>query len=206
LADAVRPSNVTLLASSGAHRIDQEPATMAGRDFGDPLDRVEDARGGLALHRRDVADRPLLGEHAIERAGVVRLVLRRFQHRHLAAMIARHPDHALAVGAVDQDQELAVPRHERAEHRLDHEGAAALEWYGDVAAGSARQLDETCAHPRVERDEGAVARAPVAQHRALDGRRRGQRAGGQEIRLARSIGHGGRPQGRSVEDLRRPRA
>ena len=157
--------------AEGAHGIDQQPPAMARGDLGDPLDRVQDARGGLALDGGDVADRGVGRERPIERRRIVRPVLRGRQRHHRPAVVARHPDHALAIGAVDQHQKLAVAGHEGPEHRLDHEGAAALERHGDVTAFGAGELDQARPHSGVELDEVAIARAPVAQHRLLDGQR-----------------------------------
>lgn len=181
-----------------AHRVDQEPPAGRGGDCGDAFDRVEDAGGGLAVHRRDVRDRPVCGQRPCQRGDIVGPVLRRLERHHLAAVIARHLDHALAVGAVDQDQQPAVPRHERAEHGLDHERAAALERYADVSPRTAGEAHQAIPDARVERHEVPIARAPVAQHRPFHRARGGERTRGQEVRLARRVRHDGGPEvGRS---------
>ena len=105
------------------------------------------------MHRGDVADRRIGGERPIERLRIVRLVLRALEGRHAAAVAAGDLDHAPAIGAVDQHQQLAGLGHERRQHRLDHEGAAALERHRDMAAGAAGELDQTGADAGVQRDE-----------------------------------------------------
>src|SRR5688572_3870796 len=99
--------------------------------------------------------------------------------------------HALAIGTVDEDEQLAVGRQEGADHCLDGEGAAALQWNADMAALATRQLDEPFAYPPVDADEVRIARAPVMQHRLLYRRRRGERAGGQKPRIASRGRHNG---------------
>ena len=47
-------------------------------------------------------------------------------------IISRELRHALAVGAVDQHQHVAVARHQRVDRRLDRERAAALQRHADV--------------------------------------------------------------------------
>ena len=191
LADAARPSKGTARASSGI----APKALIASISSRRRWRAVTSASAAIGLRMPEVVSQCtaatwlIAGSAASARSSglrVVRLVLGRLEHRHLAAVIARHLDHALAIGAVDQDQQLAVPRHQRAEHGLDHEGAAALERDGDVAAGAAGQLDQARAHPRIERDELAIARAPVAQHRLLDRGRRGQAGRGSADRARRA--------------------
>jgi hypothetical protein len=174
-----------------AHGVDQQPPACGGGDLGDPFDRVQDARGGLAVDRRDMRDRAVLGQRARQGGGIVRLVLRGRQRDHGTAVAARHPDHAQAIGAVHQDQQAAVRGHQGAEHRLDHEGAAALERYADVRVLGCGDAHETLPDARIQRHEAAVPRPPVAQHGLLYGERGGERARGQQIGLGLDVRHGG---------------
>jgi hypothetical protein len=175
--------------AEGAHGIDQQRPAVAAADRGDRLDRVQDARGGLAMHGRDMADRRVGSQRLIERRRVVRPVLGRLQSDNRAAVAVGDPGHAPAIGAVDQDEQLAAPGHERGQHRFDYEGAAALKRHRDVAALGAGELDQPRPDPRVQRDEVAVTRAPVPQHGLLHGQGRGQWTGREQIGLVRRAGH-----------------
>ena len=97
---------------------------------------------------------------------------------------------AKPVGAVDQHEALAVARHEARQHGLDRECPGALHRHGDEVGLAVDDLRQAFEHRLVDRDEGRVARAPVADHDLLDGLRGGQRAGRQQQRIA-GFGLGG---------------
>ena len=121
------------------------------------------------------------GDFGAARRHVVALV----DERVGAAEVVERLRDALAVGAVGEHQRLAVAGDERGEHRFDHEGAAALHRDAvEFAAVIAGHLDEASPHLGGHRAEIAVPGPPVAQHRLLDGARGGQRAGGEQERLA----------------------
>jgi hypothetical protein len=175
-----------------AHRVDQEPPTPPRGHRRDLLDRIQHARRGLAVHHHHVGHHGIAGEGRVERGRIGRLVLGCLQRLAGAPVVLAHADHAPAVGAVDEHQELARGGHQGADHRLDDERPAALEGHAHVAAVARDQLEQAPAHPRVHGDELPVARAPVAQHRFLGRAGRGQRPRGQQKRLAVRPVHGAR--------------
>jgi len=59
----------------------------------------------------------------------------------------------MPVGAVHQQQNLACARHEAREHRLDGEGAAALQRDAYVGLPSADDIQQHFAHAPVDGDE-----------------------------------------------------
>jgi hypothetical protein len=91
-----------------------------------------------------------------------------------ARQIAADLRHALAVSAVDQEQQLAARRNESGEHRLDHEGPASLQRHRDVRLLAIDQRDQPLAHAPINLYEMAIARAVIVQHRLLDRRRGGK--------------------------------
>ncbi len=156
---------------------------MARNDLRNGLERIQYPRGGFAVHDRDVSNVGIGIERGVERGGVDRHVFRGFMHDVIATVVIANPGDALAVGAVDQDQQLAVGGHEVADHRLDDEGAAALQRYADVRPAAVDDLDQALEDARVELDESRVARTVIVQHRLLYAERRGQRSGGQQVRV-----------------------
>ena len=119
-------ARIDLERAEGAHGIDQQAAAVARDDLRHLGDGIEDARRGLAVDGEDVADRLVVAEHPVEPRQVGRRVLRRFERCRGAAGDLGDLERALAVGAVDQHQQLAALRHEARDHRLDGEGAGAL--------------------------------------------------------------------------------
>src|SRR5262245_9333589 len=166
-----------------AHRVQQEPAAKPDGDRRDLLDRVEDPRGRLAVDDGDVGDGRIVHERPLDRGRVHGFVLGRLDHRVRAVQVLADSHHALAVGAVDQDQELAPGRHQRADHRFDDEGSNSLQRNAHVSALPAGQFDQSLAHARGDLDELRVSRAPVVQHGFLDGTRGGERARGEQVRI-----------------------
>jgi hypothetical protein len=170
--------------AEGAHGVDQEGAAVACRDAGELRDGIEDARGGLAEDRRHVGDAGVAGERLVQGLGVVGHVLRGLLHLDLAAHDPADLHHARAIGAVHQDQHLAVLGHEAAEHGLDHEGAAALERDADMTALAMDDVHQILADAPVDGDEMAVARAVVVQRRLLHLEGGGQRPRRQQPGIA----------------------
>ena len=83
----------------------------------------------------DVRDRGVLRQRAVDVVGRRRHVVGGLEGR---AAPAQHPGQscqALAVGAVDQHQHVAVARHQRVDGGLDRERAAALQRHADVRVG-----------------------------------------------------------------------
>ena len=119
--------------AEGAHGIDEQAPARAGDDGGDLGDGVQHAGGGLAMDDGDMGDGGIAGQRLLHRRGIHRPVLRPFEHGMSAAVIVADPRDALAIGAVDQDQQLARGRHEAADHGLDREGPAALHGHADMA-------------------------------------------------------------------------
>ena len=148
--------------------VSQWTAAVPGDDLGHLGDGIEDTGGCLAMNGEDVADRLVVAEHAVEPRQVGRRVLRGFERCRGAAGNLGNPERALAVGAVDQHQELAGLGHERGDHRLDGKGARALHRHRDVRALPARQLDDLVEHHAVDAQELGIARAPVVDHGLLD--------------------------------------
>jgi hypothetical protein len=184
-----------------AHRIDDQVPSHPCHDVRDLLQRIEDAGRRLAVDEAHVRDRRVLREEPLH-------VLRRRQHivgdlerGRLASHHGRQLRHPLAVGAVDQHQDVAVTRHERIEGSLDRERAAALHWDADVRVRTVDHGEQLCAHAGSDGIELRVPRAPVAQHRGLRGERRRERAGCEEDGIAVLEAHGGYLNG-SVSDLR----
>ena len=163
----------------GAHRVEQQPPATGGDDLGDLADRVQDPGGGLAVHHGHVSDGGISRQRGVHRGRRGRHVLRRLERGVGAPHHLADPRHAGAVGPVDEDQHLARARHEGAERRLHHEGAAALERHRDEVA-AARDLHQPPPHPGRHGDERAVARAPVVEHGPLGAVRGGEGARSQE--------------------------
>ncbi len=112
--------------AESAHGVDQEMAAMPGGDLGDRLDRIEDAGRRLAVDDRDMADRRIVGETAVERGRIDRLILGPVDRGDGAADHGRDRPHARPVGAVDKLEEFSVARNERPDRGFDGEGAGPL--------------------------------------------------------------------------------
>ena len=151
-----------------AHRVEEQPARVLHADPGDRLHGIHDSGSGLAVDHRDVGDFRIAGKGAVERPRIDWRVLRRLQQREAASRHLADLRHALPVGSVGEDEHLAVPGHEGAEHRFDHEGAAALQRNAHVGALPARDRDQPLAHLAVDVDEVTVARPVVMPRRLLD--------------------------------------
>ena len=116
----------------------------------------------------DVGGVRIVGEGTVEGARIDGRVLRRLQQREAPSRDLADFRHALPVGPIGEDEHLAVPGHEGTEHRLDHEGAAALQRNAHVGALPARDRDQPLAHLSVDVDEAAITRPVVVPRRLLD--------------------------------------
>ena len=81
------------------------------------------------------------GERGLERLKIDGRIFRRLEDGGIPLIILADPGNPLAIGAVDENQHLAVRRHEVAHHRLDHEGAAALERHADKTVAAVHDLE-----------------------------------------------------------------
>ena len=91
---------------------------------------VEHSGGRLAMYRCHVSDGLVCRQLTVQLNGVVRNVSRGAEDRMLDAGALQHRNHALAVGAVGQHQDLAARRYRCGKHSLDAEGTAALQRNG----------------------------------------------------------------------------
>ena len=108
-------------------------AAVPGHDLGDGGDRIEDAAGRLTMDDEDVADAGIVRERAIQGGEVGWGILGRLVHQAGPAGDVHDAPGALAIGAVDEQQELAIARHEAGQHGLDREGSGALHRHGHEA-------------------------------------------------------------------------
>ena len=131
-------SNGVVAASIGdraerAHGVDDEAACRAvattSAISGSGLRMPVDVSQWISA---DVRDRRIGVEHARDVGGGGRHVVRGLERRQLAAHHFGELRQALAVGAVDQHQHVAVARHQRVDRSLDRERAAALQRNADV--------------------------------------------------------------------------
>ena len=157
---------------------------MAGHDLGHLLERIEDAGAGLAVHERDVGDRRIRLERALDVGGGHLGVLRVVDRRQLAAEHAADARDALAVGAVLRHEHVSTARYQGTDRCLDREGAAALERDALVRTGGGHDLQQAFADARGDAVEIDVPGAPVVQHR-LPGSERGREGPrGEQIRFS----------------------
>ncbi len=111
----------------------------------DVRQRVENAGAGFAVDQRDVSDRRVGVQQAVDVGGGSGFVFSGFEGAEVAAEHFADLRQALAVGAVDQHQYLAVARHEGANGRFDGKGAAALQGHAVVAVGGVQDRQQLCA-------------------------------------------------------------
>jgi len=108
------------------------------------------------MHHCDVGDGIVAGEASVDDLRVDALILTPLDGFHGPAHHAGHLDHAGAVGAVDEHEQLAVAGNECPYHRLDSEGARALERDADVRLFSTDKRHESGAHVVVHGNERLV--------------------------------------------------
>ena len=199
-------------ASSGsapecAHCVDDQRPAVVRAYLRHLLDRIEHAGGGLAVNRRNMGDPAIGTERPLQPVRRDRLHLGPMQGGDAASDHAGDRRHAASVGAVDQHQELARRRQQRADRRLDRERSAALQRNADMRPIPTGQSCQTPAQPPGHLDELGIAGSPVPQHRRLDGRRGGERAGRQQDRIGRCTGIGHLlPPGHRLAPPTRPRS
>lgn len=109
---------------------------MLRDDVGDFRQWVEDPGAGFAVNQRDVGDVGIGAQQAVDVGGGGRLVFGGFKSAETAAEHFADFRQAFAVGAVDQHQDFAVARHQRADRCFDRERAAALQGHAVVAVAA----------------------------------------------------------------------
>ncbi len=92
-----------------------------------------------------------------------------------------HGRDAPAIGAVDQHQQLPVPRHQRADCRLHHERPATLDGDGEMRARHPGQRGKAGAYLFGQGDKYRIARAPVPVQRGAGASGRGKRPRRQQL-------------------------
>src|SRR5207248_1788793 len=168
-----RGSCVDLERTEGAHRVDDQAPPMAGDDLGNLLERVQDPGAGLAVHQRHVRDRGIRAQRALDAGGGDLRVLSVIDGRELAAEHAAYSGDALTISPVLRHQNVSGARHQRADGRLDREGAAALHRNALVRPAAVNDLEQTLADPPGDAVEVDIPGSPVAQH-ALPRAQRGR--------------------------------
>ena len=167
----------------------EQLATRRASGVGDFFNRVKDAGTGLAMDGQNMGDGRIIGQRLGHFRAARRQVVALVDQGMSAAQIAHRLRRAQSVCPVRQDQHLAIPGNEGAQHRLDTVATGAL--HGHTIIGLRPRPDQPQkARPHLAR-HGAkilVPASPVAQHRLFDLERRGQRSGGQQIRLAQFRG------------------
>jgi hypothetical protein len=93
-----------------AHAVQQEAPVVICSESSHLVDRVQDAAGRLAMHHEDVGDGGVRLEHRADGLEIGRRVLRRLVHDDGAASDLEKLPGALAIGAIDQQQDLAGRR------------------------------------------------------------------------------------------------
>ncbi len=184
--------------AEGAHGVDDERLAELLGHLADGLDRIEHAAGGLAVDDHDVRDGRIGRQGGPHVGGRRRLRLRILERRQGDRLHGGHLGDPLAVGPVDQHQQLALRGRDGSHHRFQPERSAALHEHGLVALllGEAGHGQQRLPHAGHDRAELAVPRAHVAEHGLLDrlaggqwtGREQQQVAGGKR---ASGIGHDG---------------
>ena len=178
-----------------AHGIDQQLAAPGIDGFRNLGDRIEDAGTGLAMDGENMGDGRIGIEGCPHLVATRRQVVPLVDQRVGAAEILHGLRGAQTIGAVGENQHLAVLRHEGAEHRLNAEGTGALDRHAVIfALAVADQRQQAAAQIGGHRPEIAIPGPPVAQHRLLDGVGCGQRSRRQQIGLT---------QGRRIETFYR---
>ena len=196
-----QPREIDGNAAEGAHGVHVQAAPGFAHGRGEIGERVEDAGRGLAMDQRDIGDIGLGREPPGKRRRPLgRLGLAGFQHAVGAARAAADLRHPPAVGAVDENQQPAVARDQRAELGFHREGAAALHRHAGEGLAGVGEREQAPAHARGELDERGIARAPVAVHGRTGLGPGGERAGGKQD------GFGARCRLRRQRAAARPRA
>ena len=169
-------------APEAAHGINDVAFAMAGHHCAQGFDGVEDACGGFAMHHGHVGNGRIGGEKIVQRIDRGHFVLRALQHIVADAMNAGHLCHPFAVGAIHQQEQMAVLGQGARDDGLDAKGARTLHDDAFVAIGLAHiaKGQQVAAHGADEVYELEIARAEVAEHGLFNGERCGERAGGEE--------------------------
>ena len=104
------------------------------------------------------------GQQAVDVGGGGRLVFGSFEGAVGTTQHFAYLRQALAIGAIDQHQDLAITRHQGADGRFHGEGAAALQGDAVVAGAAVDDGQQLLADTGSQLVEVAVPGAPVHQH------------------------------------------
>ncbi len=144
---------------------------------------------GFAMDQRDMTDRRIGEQPLFDLGRIARLVLGGFQGAESSAEHRADGRQALAIGAIDQYQNLAVAGHQRADGRLHGKGPAALQGHAMMALGAVDDGQQALADAGGESVETLVPRAPVQQQRLAGAGRGGERTGGEQDGSGGTHGH-----------------
>ena len=86
------------------------------------------------MNQSDMRDRRIACEHPFDILRRRADIVGRFEYRELAPHHLGELGHALAIGAVDQHEHMAVARNQRVDGRFDSKGAAALQRHANMSA------------------------------------------------------------------------
>ena len=112
--------------AEAAHGVDEQGATGVSHHFTDLADRVQDTRCGLAMNGCDMCDRGVVSDSLPNGERINRLGGRQLPDVRIDAEDVCHLAHARTVRSVVDYQKSARLRHERADHRFNRVGSAAL--------------------------------------------------------------------------------
>ena len=112
--------------AEGAHGVDDQAFAVLRDDLGDFGQRIENAGAGFAVDQRHVRNVSVGAQQAVDVGGGGRFVFGGFEGAERAAEHFADFRQALAVRAIDQHEDFAVARHQRADRRFDGKSAAAL--------------------------------------------------------------------------------
>ncbi|MCY1425512.1 hypothetical protein D9M71_413010 [compost metagenome] len=155
---------------------------MTGNHLGDFRQRIEDAGAGFAVDQRHMGDAAVSGQQAIDIGSGGRLVFSGFKGAVGAAQDLADLRQALAIGTVDQYQNLAIARYQGTDGGFHGEGAAALQGHTVVAVGAVDDGQQLFAQAGGQLVEVTVPGTPVHHHRLAGAGRGGQRTRGQQDR------------------------
>ncbi|MCY1406346.1 hypothetical protein D9M71_216080 [compost metagenome] len=175
-------AGVNRQGAEGTHGVDDQALAVLGNDLGDLWQRIEDAGTGFAMNQRHMGDAAVGAQQAVDIGGGGGLVFSGFEGAVCTPQHFADLGQALAVGAVDQHQDLAVAGDQRADGCFHGEGAAALQGNAMVAGSTVDDGQQLLADTGGQLVEGVIPRPPIHQHRLPSAQRSGQWARGQQDR------------------------